>query len=501
MEHLLAGFGVALSPWNLCVIVLGCTTGIFFGALPGISSAMGCVLLLPFVYGANPVSGLLLLTSAFCGATYGGSVTSILFNTPGTPEAVMTTLDGYPLHKQGRGGKALGTAISASVMGGLFSTIVMLLVAPPLAKIALSFGPAEYMALALLGLTAISGLSRNTVKALIACCVGLLLATFGADDIAGIERFTFDTELLLNGVHFIPVMIGAFAVAEVFEQIARRTNVQAFKMENIKIELMTLAEIWHQKWLLLRSAVLGVIIGILPGTGGSIASVLAYGEAVRTSRHPERFGTGVIEGVIAPETANNASTGGAMVPTLTLGIPGSGTTAVMLGAFIMLGLRPGPLLLREQPVLLYAIFVGMFIANILLFWGGFLFVRVFSQLSRFPYAIQAPIILMLCFVGSYALKNDIGDVWVMLAFGVIGFYLRRHGFSVAGLVLGLVLGDLAEEGLRKAMLLSQGEWLRIFLRPVAGPIFVLCVFALAYGVLQKTNWWAERMAARGKRSR
>lgn len=501
MEHLWAGFAVALSPLNLTTIVLGCLAGIFFGALPGISSAMGCVLLLPFVYGANPISGLLLMTAAFCGSTYGGSVTAILFNTPGTPEAVMTTLDGYQLHKKGLGGKALGTAITVSAIGGIFSTVVMLLVSLPLARAALSFGPAEYLALALLGLTAISGLSRNTVKALVACCAGLLLATFGGDDITGIDRFTFGTELLLNGVHFIPVMIGAFAVAEVFEQIARRTNVQAFKLGRIKIELMTLAEMWYHKWLMLRSAVLGVIIGILPGTGGAIASVLAYGEAVRTSRYPERFGTGVIEGVIAPEAANNASTGGAMVPTLTLGIPGSGTTAVMLGAFIMLGLRPGPLLIREQPLLIYAIFVGMFIANTLLFWGGFLFVRAFSQLSRFPYAIQAPIILLLCFVGSYALKNDLGDVWIMLAFGVIGFYLRKHGFSVAGLVLGLVLGDLAEEGLRKAMLLSHGSWSGIFLRPVAGPIFLLGILALAYGILRKTAWWQARFAQAGRVAR
>ena len=241
---------------------------------------------------------------------------------------------------------------------------------------------------------------------------------------------------------------------------------------------MSVKEFLDMKWVILKSAVLGLMIGILPGTGGTIASVMAYSEAVRSSKHPERFGTGIPEGVAAPETANNASTGGALVPTLTLGIPGSGTTAVMLGAFLILGLRPGPLLLREQPVLLYAIFTGMLIANLLLFLGGSLGIRAFSQISRLPYAIQAPIILMLCFVGSYALHNDIGEVWVMLVSGVAGYFLNKHGFPVSGMVLGLVLGDIAEEGLRKAMLISQGNWMKLFLRPVAGPIFLLAILSM-----------------------
>lgn len=479
MANILAGIEQVMMPANLLIVFTGAMIGVFFGALPGISSAMGCVLLLPFTYRMGPLPALLLLTSAFCGATYGGSVTSILFKTPGTPEAVMTTFDGYAMHQKGQGGKALGLAISASVIGGLFSTFVLLLVAPPLARVALSFGPAEYFALAVLGLSAISSLGhKSQAKSLVACCIGLALATFGTDMITGIERYTFGSPLLLNGVHFIPVMIGAFAAAEVFKQIAVRTPKEALKIERFTISLMSLKEFLAMKWLILKSAVLGVIIGILPGTGGTIASVMAYSEAVRSSKRPELFGTGIPEGIVAPETANNASTGGAMVPTLTLGIPGSGTTAVMLGAFLILGLRPGPLLLREQPVLLYAIFAGMFLANLLLFLGGYLGVRLFSQISRLPYAIQGSIILLLCFIGSYALNNDIGHVWVMLASGVIGYFLNKYGFSVAGMVLGLVLGEIAEEGLRKAMLISHGSWLAMLSRPVAGPIFLLAILSL-----------------------
>ncbi len=486
MEHILAGFMAALSPVNLLLIIVGAMAGIAFGALPGISSAMGCVLLLPFTYGMPPISGLILLVSAFCGATYGGSITAILFNTPGTPEAVMTTLDGYKLHQKGQGGKALGIAISCSVLGGIFSTFIMLLLSPPLAAVALSFGPAEYAAMAFLGLAAIVGLSKKSMlKGLISCGLGLVFATAGSDMITGVERFTFGTPLLLNGVHFIPVMIGAFAVAEVFEQIGRKTTTQALAKTNIKIELMNFKEFLYLKWIILRSAIIGVIVGILPGTGGTIASVLAYSDATRCSKTPHLLGTGIIDGVAAPETANNASTGGAMVPTLTLGIPGSGTTAVMLGAFIILGLRPGPLLMREQPVLLYGIFAAMFIANLLLFAGGAFGVKTFSQISKLPYAIQAPLILGLCFVGSYALSNDLGAVWVMLFFGVVGYYLKKYNFSVAGLVLGLVLGEILEMGLRKALLISQNDWSGIFFRPIAGLIWSLGICSLLWPVISK----------------
>jgi len=487
MGHILSGFLFALSPMNLLFAILGSFSGILFGALPGISSAMGVVLLLPFTHGMNGITAIILLVSNFCGSTMGGSITSILFATPGTPEAVMTVLEGYQLHKKGQGGKALGIAISVSVVGGLISTFVMLFLCIPLSKVALKFGPAEYVSLALLGLAAISGLGHGSMlKTVASCIIGLILATFGTDEITGITRFHFNSTTFMNGIHFIPVMIGAFALSEVFMQGMKKSETQDYsEAKKIKVEFMKWAEFWHYKWLILKSALIGMFIGILPGTGGTIASVLAYSEAARSSKYPEKFGTGILDGVIAPETANNASTGGAMVPTLTLGIPGSGTTAVILGAFIMHGMRPGPLLFMTQPTLLYAVFISMIIANLLLFFGGIYGVKAFAQVSRLKYYFQGPVILLLCFVGSYALSNDLGSVWIMLIAGVAGFFFKKYGFSVAGMVLGLVLGEMLEENLRKALIISTGKWSGLFLRPIAGPIFLLCLLAILWPAIKK----------------
>lgn len=487
MDMILQGFMTGFEPMNLLFAFLGCATGILFGALPGISSSMGVVLLLPFTYQMDGISAIILLVSNFCGSTYGGSITSILFATPGTPESVMTVLDGHPMHKKGQGGKALGLAVSASIYGGLFSALMMVVLCLPLSKVAMEFGPAEYVALGILGLTAIAGLgSGSQLKTLISGMIGLVLATFGTDEITGITRFNFGSTSFVNGIHFIPVMIGAFALSEVFMQAMEKIQKQDISVtQGIKVELMTWVEFMQYKWVLLKSAVIGMVIGILPGTGGTIASVLAYSEAVRSSKHGEKFGTGMPEGVIAPETANNAATGGALVPTLTLGIPGSGTTAVILGAFIVHGMRPGPLLFISQPTLLYAVFISMIIANLMLIWGGIYGVRTFAQVSRFPYYIQGPMILLLCFVGSFALGADITSAWIMLLAGVAGFFMKKFGFNVAGVVLGLVLGSLVEENIRKMMIISDGDWSGLFLRPIAGPIFLIAFGALMLPHLRK----------------
>lgn len=482
MANILGGFAYALKPINLLFSIVGCLSGILFGALPGISSAMGCVLLLPFTYGMEGVSAIILLVSNFCGSTMGGSITSILFATPGTPEAVMTVLDGHPMYKKGLGGKALGLAVSASVIGGLFSTFLMVFLCVPISKVALLFSPCEYVALGFLGLCAITGLGKGSMpKTIVSCIIGLVLATFGTDEITGVVRYSFGSTTFMNGVHYIPVMIGAFALSEVFAQATKKQEKQDISVyKSVKVDFMTRQEFWKYKWLILKSAVIGMFVGILPGTGGTIASVLSYSEAVRSSDHPELYGTGIPEGVIAPETANNASTGGALVPTLTLGIPGSGTTAVILGAFTMHGLKAGPLLFMMQPKLLYAVFVAMFIANILLFFGGIYGVKAFAQVSRLPYFIQGSMIVLLCFVGSYALQNDIGSVWIMLFSGVVGFFFKKYGFNVAGLVLGLVLGDMIEENIRKAMIIANDRWSALFFRPIAGVIWLVCIFALCW---------------------
>ena len=474
------GLLTGLEPINLLYAFIGCASGILFGALPGISSAMGVVLLLPFTYAMDGVSAIILLVANFAGSTYGGSITSILFATPGTPEAVMTVLDGHPMHKKGQGGKALGLAVSASVLGGLFSAIMMVVLCVPLSKIALQFSPAEYVALAVVGMTAIASLgAKSQLKTLISGLIGLTLATFGTDEITGITRFNFGSLEFVNGVHFIPVMIGAFALSEVFMQAMEKIEAQDMSItKKIKVELMSMAEFFKYKWLILKSACLGMFIGTLPGAGGTIASVLAYSEAVRSSDRGSDFGTGVPEGVIAPETANNASNGGALVPTLTLGIPGSGTTAVILAAFVLHGMRPGPLLFVMQPDLLYAVFVALIIADFMLFWGGIYGVRLFAQVSRFPYYLQGATILVLCFIGSFALQTDMMNSWIMLIAGLVGYFMKRFGFSVAGLVLGLVLGDLIEQNIRKMMIIAGGDWSELFIRPIAGPIFLIAVGAI-----------------------
>lgn len=484
---IIQGLLTGLEPANLMFAFIGCATGILFGALPGISSAMGIVLLLPFTYTMDGIPAIILLVANFAGSTYGGSITSILFATPGTPESVMTVLDGHPMHKKGQGGKALGLAVSASVLGGLFSAVMMVILCVPLSAIALEFSPAEYVALAVVGLTAIASLgAKSQLKTLISGLIGLTLATFGSDEITGITRFSFGSLEFVNGIHFIPVMIGAFALSEVFMQAMEKVEEQDLSItKKIKVELMSWAEFLKYKWLILKSAIIGMLIGTLPGAGGTIASVLAYSEAVRSSKRGKEFGTGVPEGVIAPETANNASNGGALVPTLTLGIPGSGTTAVILAAFVLHGMRPGPLLFFTQPTLLYAVFVSLIVADLMLIFGGIYGVRLFAQVSRFPYYLQGSTILVLCFIGSFALQTDMMNAWIMLLAGLVGFFMKRFGFSVAGLVLGLVLGDLIEQNIRKMMIIAGGDWSELFFRPIAGPIFLIAIGAILLPHLKK----------------
>ncbi|MCL2382144.1 MAG: tripartite tricarboxylate transporter permease [Treponema sp.] len=476
MDVIIQGFIYSFAPAHLALVILGAFIGILMGALPGISSAMGIVLLLPFTFAMDGITAIAFLIASMCGATFGGSITSILFATPGTPDSVMTVLDGYPMHKQGKGGKALGLAVSASVIGGLVSCVFMLFLSLPLSRAALQFASAEYAALAVLGIAAISGLgsSGSQIKTLISGCIGITLAMVGSDAVAGILRFDFGSMVLLTGIHFVPVMIGAFALSEVFSKATEKANkTQDMSVtKTVKVEFMKWAEFWRYKWVMLRASIIGMGIGILPGVGSTISSVLAYGDAVRSSKTPEKFGSGMSEGVIAPELATSASIGGSLIPTMTLGIPGGGTTAVILGAFVLHGMRPGPMLLTLQPTLLYIVFISMFIANVLLFVGGIYGVKLFAQVSRLPYYIQGSIIITLCFVGTFAQGNNLNNVWIMLVAGIFGYFMKKYGFSVAGLVLGIILGPLIEQSFRQMLIITGGSWSGVFFRPIAGPIFL-----------------------------
>jgi len=474
----LQAIDLVFTPLNFSMIIGGMLLGVFFGALPGISSSMGIVLMIPFTYYMGIMPSVILLVALYAGSAYGGSITAIMFNTPGTPEAVATTFDGYPMAKKGQAGKALGLAMTASAAGSIFSIIVMLLLSPTLSKIALKIQSAEYFALTLLGIACISSVgSKNLIKALITGCIGILIAMIGLDPMSGVSRLTFHNIDLLSGVEFIPVMIGAFALAEILKQVVDKATSEGFdNTDKISLKTIKFKEFLQYKWTVLKSSVIGTAIGILPGTGGSIASIVSYGEAVRSSHNKEEFGTGKEEGVIAPESANNAAAGGAMIPTLVLGIPGSPTTAIILAALVLQGLQPGPQLMSEQPLMLYAIFFSMLIASIVVFFGGRIAVKAFAAVLKLPYSILASIIVMFSIIGSYAIGNDMYQVWVMLGFGIFGFFMKQYDFSPATLILGLVLGKMMEENFRRQLMLTNGDYSTFFTRPIS--LIILCFVAL-----------------------
>ncbi|MBT2216463.1 tripartite tricarboxylate transporter permease [Virgibacillus dakarensis] len=480
-------FVTVFEPLNIILIILGLILGVFFGALPGIGSSMAIVLMLPFTYFMGVIPSIILLVTIYVGSTYGGSITAILFNTPGTPESVATTFDGYPMAQRGEAGRALGLAISASAFGGVFAVLVMLLLAPPLSEFALTIQSAEYFALTFLGIAVISSLgSKSVVKALASGLIGLFIATIGVDPISATERFTFDTIELMNGVDYIPIMIGAFALGEVFSQILSSGDNEELKMSKTpNLAAFKLKEFFVHKWVALRSAIIGTVIGILPGTGGSIASFVSYGVAEKTSKKPEQFGKGSEEGIVAPETSNNGAAGGAMIPTLILGIPGSPTTAIILAALVLQGLQPGPQLLSDQPILLYAVFFAMLTASILTFFAGRLGVKPFGMLLRLPYGILATFIIMLSLLGAYAVDNTIMSIWIMLLFGVVGYFMKKYDFSVAALILGLVLGPMMEESFRRQLLITDGDYFSFITSPISAIILLIALVAIAFPLFSK----------------
>lgn len=479
------GLLTTLTPANLAFVLVGMLVGVFFGSLPGISSSMGIVLMLPFTYYMGILPSIILLVALYAGSAYGGSITAILFNTPGTPEAVATTFDGYPMTKKGKAGRALSLAISASAFGGIFSVLIMLFLAPPLSSVALKIQSAEYFALTVLGLMVISSIgTKSPIKAIASGMIGIMIAMIGMDPIVGADRFTFGNIELMNGLAMIPIMIGAFALAEVLNQVTE--NHKNLNMSNkVSLETIKLFELLKHKWVMLKSAVIGTLIGILPGTGGSIASIVSYGEAMRSSKNKDMFGQGEEEGVVAPETANNAAAGGAMIPTLVLGIPGSPTTAIILAALALQGLQPGPQLMAEQPLMLYCIFFSMLIASLTVFIGGRLGVKAFAAVLKLPYSILGTLIVLLSMVGSYAVGNSMFNVWVMFLFGVLGYFMKKYHFSPASMVLGLVLGPMMEENFRRQLLVTQGDYLSFITQPISGLILFLAALALFYPVIAK----------------
>jgi putative tricarboxylic transport membrane protein len=498
MEILIQSLIYVLSPMNLLLVVLGTVFGMVCGALPGLSSSMAIILALPFTYTMEPVPAIVMLVAVYVGGACGGSISAILLKTPGTPEAVATTFDGYPMAMKGQAGLALGLAVTASSFGTIFSAFAMLVCAPLLATLALKFQSAEYFALALLGLSCITSIgSKNQMKAVLSAVLGLMFATIGIDSINGIERFAFGQPFLMNGINYIPVMIGTFAIAEVYkniEELGQRDNstITETKVSLVLMKMRDMVKMWKT---FIKSSIIGTIIGIIPAAGGSIAALISYGEAAKSSKTPEKFGTGCPEGIIAPESANNAAVGGSMVPTMILGIPGSPTSAVIMAAFMILGLRPGPLLLREQPILLNSIFFGLIFAALLLFVVGRFITREFARILKLPYPMLGTLIIALGVVGAYSLKNSYYDVIMMFIFSFIGYFFDKFKYSNSAFILGLILGEIAENSLRKQIIIGNGSWMGFVSRPISLVILVMAIFTFISPLIKARKKTANQVSA------
>ncbi len=464
---------------------IGVIIGIMVGVLPGLSPSIGVALMLPVTFGLDPISALVLLVSVYLASNYGGSITAIAINTPGTPGAVATTFDGYELTKQGKPLHALITSLTASTIGGLIGTIILILFSVPLATLALSFESYEYFALGVFGLTIISSLAgKSPLKGFISSGIGLLLITIGFDTQLPFSRFSLGIPDLADGIEFIPALIGLFALGEIFYSIEKGDY--AKKRQTAKVDLsqtLSFKQLSKLKGLMLKSSVIGTLVGCIPGAGGTIATFIAYDNAKNSSKHPEKFGKGSLEGVAAPEAANNGSVGGALVPLLTLGIPGSASTAVLIGALMIHKLNPGPELFDKEPGLVYGIFISLFFANIFMFFVGLMGNKVWIKIIAAPKSLLYPIILALSFIGSYFIQNSVFDVGICIAFGILGWILKRGGFPTAPVVLGLILGKMIEENLRLSLI--KGEWIDFFTRPGSLIIIILALVSFFMPYIKK----------------
>jgi putative tricarboxylic transport membrane protein len=460
--------------------------GTLIGALPGVGPASGVALLLPLTFGMAPTSGIILLAAIYAGSMYGGTITSVLINTPGESASVVTCIDGYQMALKGRAGPALGVAAFGSFAAGTVGVVLLMTMSPLLARWALSFGPPETFALMLLGLTTVTGLTGDhAMKGYISMVLGLMLAMVGFDIVSGDARYAFGIAEMTDGVDFLPVAIGLFGFGEVLAGAEGAARMEILRARYGLRDVMLTATDWaRSRWAIVRGTVLGFFIGVLPGAGPTIATFLAYALEKKVSRHPEEFGTGAIEGVAAPESANNAASAGALVPMLTLGIPGSATTAVMLGGLMMWGLRPGPLLFEKNPDFVWGLIASLYLANVLLLVLNIGFIPTFVRALRIPYTILMALVVVFCVTGAYAQGNELWDVGQMLVFGVVGYLMRKLGYSPAALVLALVLGPLAERALRQSLIISDAGLMIFFTRPIAASLMVVALAAVAVPVVR-----------------
>ena len=478
MSPFLAGLTTLTDPTLVFLLLCATLGGVVIGALPGLNATTGAALLLPFTLTMDPVPAIALLTAIYCSATFAGAITAILINTPGTSASATTCLDGYPMAQRGEAGRALGLAVVSSTVGGVFSVLVLMACAPILARAAYNFAPPEYFALTLFGLSMLISVGGGSaIKNLISGAFGILLATVGTDLLTSVKRFTFESPHLYDGIGFVPVMIGVFGISELIAQASRLNE----KRERVMMDAIKLPskEDYRRVWkTILRSSGIGTFIGVLPAEGATVASMIGYNEAKRWSKKPEEFGKGSPEGIAGSEAANNSATGGAMVPTLALGIPGSPTAAVILAGLLVHGLRPGPTMFTDQAEFAYAIFWSMLFVNLLFLLVGLYGARAFARVTLIPVTVLWPCVFVFSIVGAYALDQSMFDVWIAIVAGILGYFMRMYGFSVVPLAIGLILGGMLEQRLGQSMVMLDEKWWLMLSRPISLFFFILTVLAL-----------------------
>ena len=479
IQGLINGFALALTPINLMFGFIGAVLGTAVGVLPGLGPAATISLLLPITYAlGSPLTSIIMMAGIYCGAMYGGSTTSILLNLPGEAASVVTCIDGYKMAKQGRAGAALGIAAIGSFIAGTFGIVALTFIAPPLSSFALKFGPAEYFSLTLLGLTLASFLSgKSMLKGMIMAVLGLLLATVGIDPVGGALRYTFGTMILMDGIDFLALAMGVFGIGEILISLEEDMNSELVTTK-VKDVYPTMKDWLESRWAILRGTVIGFGVGLLPGGGAVMASMIAYAIEKKVSKTPQRFGEGAIEGVAAPESANNSASSASFIPMLTLGIPGNPAIAMIFAALLIQGVQPGPFLIVEHPDVFWGVIASMYIGNVVLLFFNLPLVGLWVQMLRVPYSIMAPVIVMICSIGVYSLKNDVDDVLMMFIFGIIGYILRKFRFELGPLILAFVLGRILERSLSQTMIISGGDVSVFLTKPISAALLGVVLLML-----------------------
>lgn len=481
------GFVQVMQPVNLLFLVIGIVLGLLVAVLPGLTLVMGVVLALPFTYSMAVTPAIILLTAMYVSGTYAGAWTSILFRVPGEPIDVPLLWDGYPMARKGQAAKALGWTLIAAFFGGMVAATVMVLLAHPVAKIALTFSSPEYFSIIFFGLVSVVSLGGGTLaNALISLCAGLLLATVGVDDTYGAHRFTFGIPILADGIDYLVVMVGAYGLGEVFMRMEQGfRSPQLDKVGDIHTRLPRLGEVLAMKATFIRGALAGIIIGIVPGAGATVASFLSYGIENQYGKNRHKMGTGIPEGIVAPQVAATASVGGAIIPLVTMGIPGSGATAIILGAFLLHGLQPGPQVFQTSSHIIYAMFASVFVGITVMCIIGYFATKFMVKVLDLPEVIVSAYVVMCCLLGAFAARNSLTDVWLMVIFGIVGYLFERFSFPITPMVLGIILGPLAEANFMTTMISFENNWTVLFTRPVAGAIMCVAIITLLYPLFRR----------------